>query len=421
MVTRGDPAISSAFNLEDVRADRTPVLHDSQDVSYHLSKYEGGGAISDASTNSAVEGTRAVRTKEEASATEDSAITEGDLEECSEQDLRDDQPIIDDRAKFEVIRPSIVGEVSSAMSTLTTISAGINHVVTANSALEDPAVRNDLGLSQRAIRLPTTRVKGVDAWIPVLPSQQSQRDVEANSEGLSWTVKTSNHGDEGEPRAKCGVDELSSADVVNSAMVGGGGLDVSGSKRGESFGRATACRQDVSYTGEEFALREVSSAVSVNSSNQHYDATEYYDSRKVLLHEGIKPNDDPATADSALETMEAETGLNVARRHDDDTIYLGDKFEHAEVRSTTVVDSADTGPHVDDSYNLSEVLQSRGTETEIGVTSSATTVFDPGGIGYNPTETLRQHFLAVAATEDEQEEDVDDSKTDIFERNGTDL
>lgn len=95
---------------------------------------------------------------------------------------------------------------------------------------------------------------------------------------------------------------------------------------------ATACRQDVSYTGREFAFREVSSAVSVNSVDQHYDATQYYDSRKVLLHEGIKPNDDQATADSVLETMGAETSSDVVRRHDADTIHLGDKFEHAEVR-----------------------------------------------------------------------------------------
>ncbi|KAI9990438.1 hypothetical protein PInf_021413 [Phytophthora infestans] len=36
----------------------------------------------------------------------------------------------------------------------------------------------------------------------------------------------------------------------------------------------------------------------------------------------------------------------------------------------------------------------------------------------DPIETLRLHYLAIAATEDEQEDDVDDSKTDIF---GTDL
>ncbi|KAI9982914.1 hypothetical protein PInf_006714 [Phytophthora infestans] len=275
VVTRGAPAINSAFELEDVQADRTPVLHD---VSYHLPKFEDDGTISDASTSSAVEETSAVGTKEDASATEDSAIKEGDLEECSEQVLRDDQPVIDDRAKFEVIRLSIVGEANSAMSTLTTISA--------------------------------------------------------NSEGLNWTVKTSNHGDEGEAQAKCGVDRLSSADVVNSAL-----------------GTPKACT--------------IQSAA---------------------------PNDDPSTADSALETLGAKNGLNVVRRHDDDTIYLGDKFEHADVRSAMVVDSADTGPH-DDECNLTR----------------------------DPTETLRQHYVAIAATEDEQEDDVDDSKTDIFERSGTDL
>ncbi|KAI9980134.1 hypothetical protein PInf_026801 [Phytophthora infestans] len=236
-VTRGDPAINSAFNLEDARADRTPALHDGQYVSYHLSKFVDDGAISDASTSSAVEGTSAVRTKEEASATEDSAITEGDLEECSKLVLRDDQPVIDDRTKFEVIRPNIVGEVNSAMSTLTTISAGINHVVTANSALEDPAVRNDLGAvpachrtadytSEECGRVDVCPAVAADSAVrrPSVTTANSKlevllsRDVEANSEGLSWTVKTSNHGDEGEARAKCGVDELSSADVVSSGM-----------------------------------------------------------------------------------------------------------------------------------------------------------------------------------------------------------
>ncbi|KAI9998231.1 hypothetical protein PInf_002576 [Phytophthora infestans] len=171
------------------------------------------------------------------------------------------------------------------------------------------------------------------------------------------------------------------------------------------------------------------------------------------------PNADLATADSALETMDAETGSDVVRRHDDDTIYLGDKFERAEVRSAIVVDSVDTGPHVDDDYDLAEVLPLRGTGTEIGVTSSATTVFDPGGIGFSleqagdgetawhktvnstgpktvtepvpaelswgddecssrgdPMKTLRQHYVAIAATEDEQEDDVDDSKTDILSK-----
>ncbi|KAI9995239.1 hypothetical protein PInf_012290 [Phytophthora infestans] len=177
-----------------------------------LSKFEDDGAISDVSTNSAVEGTSAVAAKEEASATEDSAITEGDPEERSEQVLRDAQPVFDDRAKFGVIRPSIVGEVSSAMSTLTTISAGINHVVTANSALEEPAARNDLGAVPACHR--TTdyardecgRVDVCPAVVadsavqrPSVTTENSKlevllsRDVEANSEGLSWTVNTSNH------------------------------------------------------------------------------------------------------------------------------------------------------------------------------------------------------------------------------------
>ncbi|KAI9991270.1 hypothetical protein PInf_018907 [Phytophthora infestans] len=39
----------------------------------------------------------------------------------------------------------------------------------------------------------------------------------------------------------------------------------------------------------------------------------------------------------------------------------------------------------------------------------------------DPMDTLRLHYYAIAATEDDQEGDVDDSKTDIFERSGTDL
>ncbi|KAI9987341.1 hypothetical protein PInf_023350 [Phytophthora infestans] len=359
-VTRGDPAINSAFKREDVRADRTPALHDGQDVSYLLSKFEDNGFISDASTNSAVIGTSAVRTKEEASATEDSAITEGDLEECSEQVLRDDQPVIDGRAKFEVIRPSIVAEVNSAMSTMTSISAGINHVVTANSALEDPAVKNELGA------------------VPVCHKTADYANVVNSAMGTPKTC------------------------IIQSAAVDLASADLNAESDSDV---ATASRQDVSYTGDEFAFREVSSAVSMSSADQHSDATEYYDGREGLLLEGIKPNDDPATVDSALGTLDAENC----------------------------------------------------TGTEIGVTSSATTVFDPGGIGYSleqsgdgetswrsktvtepvPAElswedeeysstgdrmkTLRQHYLAIAATEDEQEDDVDSSKTDIFERSRTDL
>ncbi|KAI9992432.1 hypothetical protein PInf_017841 [Phytophthora infestans] len=329
---------SGVTRAKDVRADRTPVLHVGQD-------FEDDGAISDASTSSAVEVTSAVGTKEEASATEDSAITEGDPEECSERVLRDEQPAIDDRAKFEVIRPSIVGEVNSAMSTLTTISAGINHVVTANSALEDPAVRNDLGavpachmtadyakdecgrvdvcpavVADSAVQCPS--VMTANSKLEILLS----RDVEDNSEGLSWTANTSSNSDEGEVRAKCGVDELRSVDVVSSAMgtpkaciiqsvaVDSASADLNVESDSDA---ATACHQDVSYTGEGFAFKQVSSAVLVSSADQHYDATEYYDT---------------------LETMEAETGSNVVRRQNDDTIYLGDKFEHAEIRSATVVD-----------------------------------------------------------------------------------
>ncbi|KAI9992321.1 hypothetical protein PInf_017714 [Phytophthora infestans] len=290
-----------------------------------LSKFKDNGSISDASTNSAAEGTSAVRTKEEASATEDSVITEGDLEECSEQVLRDAEPVIDDRANFKVIRPSIVGEVNSAMITMTTISAGNNHGVTANSALKDPAVRNDLEA------------------VPACP-------VVNSAMGMAKTC------------------------IIQSTAVDSASADLNAESDPNA---ATACRQDVSYTGEELAFRQVRSAVSVNSMDQRYDATEYYDSRKVLLHEGIKPNDDPATADSALETMEAKTGSVVVRRRDDDTIYLGDKLEHAEVKPAIVVDSVDMGLHVDNNYALSDVLLLRCIGTEIGITSSVTTVFDP--------------------------------------------
>ncbi|KAI9986081.1 hypothetical protein PInf_024939 [Phytophthora infestans] len=347
-VTRGDSAINSAFKLEDVRADRTPVLHDGQGVSNHLFKFEDDGAISDVSTNSAVGGTSAVRAKEDVSATEGSAITEGDPEERSEHALRDAQPVVDNRAKFGVIRPSIVGEVNSAVSTLTTISDGITHVVTANSALGEPAARNDLGavpvchgttdyakdecgrvdvcpaiVADSAVQRPS--VTTANSKLEVLHS----RDVEANSEGLSWTVNTSNHSDEGNARVKYVVDGLSSAAVANSAMgtpkaciiqsaaVDSASEDLNTDRISDV---ATACRQDVRYTEDAFARTEVSSAVTTNSADEHFDATKDYDSLEVSLPEGIKPNNDPATADSALETMEVETGSEVVRQHDDDTI-----------------------------------------------------------------------------------------------------
>ncbi|KAI9982111.1 hypothetical protein PInf_007999 [Phytophthora infestans] len=129
---------------------------------------------------------------------------------------------------------------------------------------------------------------------------------------------------------------------------------------------------------------EVSSAVVANSADQYSYATNDYDSREVLLREGIKPHDDPATTDSALETMDTETESDVVRRHDVDTTYLKDKSEHVEVGSAVVVDLADTRPQVEDKYALLAVLLLR-------------------------------------ATEDEQGGDADDSKIDIFERSGTDL
>ncbi|KAI9998214.1 hypothetical protein PInf_002553 [Phytophthora infestans] len=424
-VTRGDPAINSAFKLEDVRADRTPVLHDGQDVSYQLFKVEDDGAISDVSTNSAVEGASAVRAKEDVSATEDSAIAERDHEERSELALRDAQPVMDNRAKFGVIRLSIVGEANSAVRAPTTINAGINHVVTANSALGEPAARNDLGavpVCHGTTDYERDECGRVDVYPAVVADSavttaNSERDVllsisvEANSEGLSWTVNTSSNSDEGEARAESGVDGLSSAAVVNSAMgtqkacniqsaaVDSASEDLSTESVSDV---ATACRQDVSYTEDAFARTEVSSAVTTNSADEHSDATKDYDSREVLLPEGIKPNDDPATANSALETMEAETGSEVVRQHDDDTIYLGDKFEHAGVRSAIAVNSANTGPDADDTYDLSE--------DKMKMMNAAR---------QRPNGTLRQHYLAIAATEDEQEDDVDDGKTDIFERVGS--
>ncbi|KAI9998095.1 hypothetical protein PInf_002429 [Phytophthora infestans] len=309
-VTRGDPAINSAFKLEDVRADRTSVLHDGQDGPYQLSKFEDDGAISDVKTNSAIEGTSEVRATEDVSATEDSAITEVDLEERSEHALCDAQPVADNRAKFGIIRPSSAAAVNSAM--------GTPEACITQSAAVDSA---------------------------------------------SGDLNTESASDVG-----------------------------------------TACGEDASYTEDAFACTEVSSAVTTNSAVDHSDATKDYDNREVLLPEGIKPNDDPATADSALETMEAETGSEVVRQHDNDTIYLGDKFEHAGVRSAIAVNSANTGPDADDTYDLSEVSLLRGTGTEIGVTSSATMVLDPGGIGYRlehavDEETASQKAGHVSGTD----------------------
>ncbi|KAI9986076.1 hypothetical protein PInf_024931 [Phytophthora infestans] len=427
-----------------------PVLHDCQDVSCQLSKFEDDGAISDVNANSAVEGTSAVRDKEDVSTPEDSAITEGDPEERSKHVLRDAQPVIDNRAKFGVIRPSIVGETNSAVSTLTTISAGINHVVMANSAFGEPAARNDLGAvpvchgttnyaRDECGRMDVCPAVVVDSAVqrPSVTTANSKlevllsRDVEVNSEGLSWTANTSSNSDEGEARAEYGVDGLSSAAVVSSAM----GTPKACIIQSAAVDPASTDLNTESDSAPQHVVKMSAIQETPNSADQLSDATEDYDSREVLLHEGIKPNDDPATADPSLETMEAETGSDVVRRHDDDTIYRGDKFEHAGVRSAIAVNSANTGPDADDNYDLPEVSLLEGTVTEVGVTNSAATVFDPGGIDYglgqaeddecnstrDPTEPLRQHYLAIAATEDEQEDDVDDGKADIFERSGTDL
>ncbi|KAI9981109.1 hypothetical protein PInf_010525 [Phytophthora infestans] len=461
-VTRGDPTLNSAFRRGDVRADRTPALHDGQDVFYHLPKFDDDGVISDTNTNSAVEGTSAVRTNEEASTTEDSAITARDPEVCSEQVLRDEQPVIEDRARFGVIRSGFVGEASSAMSTLNTRSADINHLVTASSALEDPDIGNKSEVvpayhktahyaSEEYGRVEVCPAVAVGSAVqrPSATTANSNpevllsRDVEANSEGMSWTMKFSNHGDEGDERAKCEVDGSSFADVVNSAT-----------------STPEACIIQSATVDSASAWSQRVCTYGTNSADQHSEATKDYNSCEVLLLEGIKPNDDPATADSALETMDADTGSDVVRRHDVDTTYLEDTSEHVEVRSAVVVDS------VKDKYAVPEVLLLKGTGTNPGVTSSATTAFDPGAIGYSlehavdeetawqkagrvnrtdpkiatervpaevsweddecsstgdPMETLTLRYLVIAATEDEQEGDVDDSKTDIFERSGTDL
>ncbi|KAI9982338.1 hypothetical protein PInf_008266 [Phytophthora infestans] len=200
---------------------------------------------------------------------------------------------------------------------------------------------------------------------------------------------------------------------------------------------AIACRQDVSYPGDAFARTKYvlpsqpAQRISTPTRQRIIIVGTYYYWKKSSL---------TTIQGSALETMDAENGSDVVRRHDVEATCLGDKSEHVEVISAAVVDSADMSPHAEDRYALPEVLLLRGTETDIGVTSSATTVFDPAGIGYslegavdeetasqkagrvnNPVETLGLHYLAIAATDGKQGGDDDDSKTDIFERSGTDL
>ncbi|KAI9996327.1 hypothetical protein PInf_013729 [Phytophthora infestans] len=310
--TRGDPALNSALRRRDVRADCTPALHDGQDGFYHRSKLHDDGVIAGPSANSAVEGTSAV-TKEEASATEESAVTAGDPEECSEKVLRDEQPVTEDRAKFGVIRSSFVGEANSAMSALNTRGAGINHLVVANSALEDPAIESD-SEAVPACRITDHYVIGEHGRVEVCPAIASA------------TVSL----------ASADLNAESDSDV------------------------ATACRQDVIQPGDELAHAIVSSTVAANSADQRSDATKDYASREVLLLEGTKPIDDLATVDSALETLDDENSSDMARQHNVDAIYLGDKSEHVEARLAVVVASADMGPHVEDTYSLSKVSLLRG-------------------------------------------------------------
>ncbi|KAI9999335.1 hypothetical protein PInf_004160 [Phytophthora infestans] len=327
-VTRGDPAINSAFKLEDVRADRTPVQHDGQDVSYQLSKFEDDGAISDVNTNSAVEGTSAARAKEDVSATEDSAITEGDLENAR------NTPYVTPNLLWTT-KPTVV---SSAMGTP---KACIIQSTAVDSASADLNAESDSDAATACLQDVSYTGKKcafteVSPAVPVNSADQHydtteyyngrrvllSRDVKDNSEGVSWTANTKSNSAEGEARAESGVEELSSAAVVNSAMgtqkaciIQSAAVDsASEDLNTESVSDVvTTCRQDVSYTEDAFARTEVSSAVTTNSADEHFNATKDHDSWEVLLLEGVKPNDDPATADSALETMEAETGSKVVR------------------------------------------------------------------------------------------------------------
>ncbi|KAI9989086.1 hypothetical protein PInf_022819 [Phytophthora infestans] len=179
---------------------------------------------------------------------------------------------MEDRAKFDVIRLSFVDEANSPMSALNTRSVGINHVVTANSALKNSAIGSD-------------------------------------SEAVPACNKTTHYVREAYGRV--GVCLAVAADsAVDSASA-----DLNAESDSDM---ATSCHQDVSYPGDAVVRTEVSSAVAANSADQHSDATKDYDSREVLLHEAIKPSDDPATADSALETLDAENGSDVISQHDVD-------------------------------------------------------------------------------------------------------
>ncbi|KAI9989087.1 hypothetical protein PInf_022820 [Phytophthora infestans] len=241
---------------------------------------------------------------------------------------------MEDRAKFDVIRLSFVDEANSPMSALNTRSVGINHVVTANSALKNSAIGSDseavpaCNKTTHYVREAYGRV-GVCLAVAADSASNSEvllsSDVEANREGISWTMKIGNHDDEGNARFKCGVDGSRFADVENSAMstpeaciiqsVDSASADLNAESDSDM---ATSCHQDVSYPGDAVVRTEVSSAVAANSADQHSDATKDYDSREVLLHEAIKPSDDPATADSALETLDAENGSDVISQHDVD-------------------------------------------------------------------------------------------------------
>ncbi|KAI9980145.1 hypothetical protein PInf_026702 [Phytophthora infestans] len=131
---------------------------------------------------------------------------------------------------------------------------------------------------------------------------------------MSSTMEISSHGDKCDARAMFGVDGSSFAGGVNAAMstpnacIFQSATVNSADLNAESDSDVnTTCSHDVSYPGDGLARAEVSSAVPANSADQHSGATMDYASREVLPLEGTKPNDDPAMADSALETLNDET------------------------------------------------------------------------------------------------------------------
>ncbi|KAI9992467.1 hypothetical protein PInf_017880 [Phytophthora infestans] len=338
----------------------------------------------------------------EASEPEDSAITLKDPEERLELVLHDEEHVIEIRDKFGVTGSSFVGRVNSATSGPNTRSACTIHSVTARSAQKGPDEEGDLEA------VPATR-KVFYYVTEAFWRMKIGSAVAASSTAQRPNVGTANF----------------SLKVLHSGYV-------------EPYGEDTSSTVTVSSHGDKIDAQAKFGAARL--------------SRGVIPLEGIKPNDDTATADSALKTLDDENSSGVIRQHDLDAPYLGYTSKHVEVRSAVVVGSADTCPHVKDNYALSEVSLLRGTETDPEVTSSTTLDFDPGGVGYgseltlseetasqtvsrvnkadltkipepspaelswaddeccstgNPMETLRLYYLAIVATEDEQGGDVD--------------